>query len=83
MTNIKNAYSNDVNIDDLKIHRLFTIRNLEKEDLLEIEKILKDNESQIRFYLNKMKSIEINGDDDDDDEEEVIENKKITTKEYY
>ena len=82
MTNIKNAYSNDVNIDDLKIHRLFTIRNLEKEDLLEIEKILKDNESQIRFYLNKMKSIEINGDDDDDDEEEVIENKKITTKEY-
>ena len=81
MTNIKNAYSNDVNIEDLKIHRLFTIRKLEKDDLNDIEKILKDNEGQIRFYLNKMKSIEING-EDDDEEEEIIENKKITSKEY-
>ena len=81
MTNIKNAYSNDVNIEDLKIHRLFTIRKLEQDDLNDIEKILKDNEGQIRFYLNKMKSIEING-EDDDEEEEIIENKKITSKEY-
>ena len=81
MTNIKNAYSNDVIIDDLKINRLYTIRNLKKDDIDEIEKNLKDNEGQIRFYLNKMKSIEING-DDDDEEEELVENKKITSKEY-
>jgi len=81
MTNIKNAYINDVDINDLKINRLFTIRKLEKDDLNEIEKILKDNEEQIRFYLNKMKSIEING-EDDEEEEELVENKKITSKEY-
>ena len=52
MTNIKNAYINDVDINDLKINRLYTIRKLEKEDLNEIEKILKDNEEQIRLYLN-------------------------------
>jgi len=82
--NIKNAYLNDVNIGDLKIHRLFTIRKLHKEDLDEIEKILKDNESQIRFYLNKMKKVEINGEEEDDEEDnEIIDNnKKITTKEY-
>ena len=79
--NIKNAYSNDIYIDDLKINRLFTIRNLKDEDLNEIEKILKDNECQIRFYLNKMKSIEITGDEDEEDED-LVENKKITSKEY-
>jgi len=81
ITNIKNAYSNDVNIEDLKIHRLFTIRNLKEDDLEEIDKKLKENEGQIRFYLNKMKTIDITG-EDDDDEEEIVENKKITTKEY-
>ncbi len=81
ITNIKNAYLNDVCIDDMKIHRLFTIRNLKDNDLEEIDKKLKENEGQIRFYLNKMKTIEITG-DDDDDEEEIVENKKITTKEY-
>ena len=81
IANIKNAYSNDIYIDDLKINRLFTIRNLKDEDLNEIEKILKDNECQIRFYLNKMKSIEITGDEDEEDED-LVENKKITSKEY-
>jgi DNA polymerase elongation subunit (family B) len=81
ITNIKNAYINDVNIHDLKIHRLYTIRKLEKADLDEIEEKLKQNETQIRFYLNKMKKIEIEG-EDDEDEEDYVENKKITTKEY-
>jgi len=81
LNNIKNAYSNEVIIGDLKIHRLFTIRELKTDDLNDIEKKLKENESQIRFYLNKMKTIEITG-EDDDDEEELVENKKITTKEY-
>jgi hypothetical protein len=81
ITNIKNAYINDVNIHDLKIHRLYTIRKLEKAYLDEIEEKLKQNETQIRFYLNKMKKIEIEG-EDDEDEEDYVENKKITTKEY-
>ena len=81
INNIKNAYLNDVYINDLKINRLFTIRKLEKVDIDEIENKLKENEGQIRFYLNKMKTIDITG-EEDDDEEEIVENKKITTKEY-
>jgi len=80
MKYILNAYSNEVEIGHLKIHRLYTDRKLKKEDFDDIEKKLKENEGDIRFLMNKMKTIEIGG-DEDDDEEEIID-KKITTKEY-
>ena len=87
MTNIYNAYFNEVSIGHLKIHRLYPIRNEINE---KIKETLILNEPTIRFILNKIKTIKITDNEDNNDEEDDInedddENKKeikMTNKEF-
>jgi DNA polymerase delta subunit 1 len=79
--NIYDAYFDDVIINQhFKINRMFSKRTIDESILRKLE----ENEGEIRFFLNKMKSIDVdNGEADDSDaDERDVGNKQITTKEY-
>jgi DNA polymerase delta subunit 1 len=85
ISNIYNAYFNDVNVGSFKIHRLYPIRNNIDEN---VKETLLLNEPTIRFILNKVKSVKDDCDDDDednDDDNNDDDNKKevkMTNKEF-
>ena len=77
--NIYKAYTADVNINSVyKIHRLYTKRKIDDT----LKEKLKANEADIRFILNKIKTVEVHDNDNDDEEEDDDQPvRKITTKE--
>jgi len=79
--NIYNAYTSDVEISSLyKIHRLYAKRKVD----ISVKEKLKSHEDDIRFILNRVKTIDASSGDNEDDDDEEDDDKpqrKITTKE--